>query len=196
MATDREIAGIQHKNIEKVNQQKNPFTIAEEYGKYSKDDLTIDISYKGSKELTKDLQKWCFKLAEKNVGPHYKACSLGWQPKFKQNDMKRPWAKFLIAKCGQENAGYTMFRFDMDYGRSVIYCYELQIDEKYQNKGLGEHFMKCLEKLAKVWQMERIVLTVLTNNDGALRFYKRLGYTVDETSPDDEPSYQIFSKEV
>ena len=56
--------------------------------------------------------------------------------------------------------------------------------------------MKCLEKLAKVWQMERIVLTVLTNNDGALRFYKRLGYTVDETSPDDEPSYQIFSKEV
>jgi len=76
------------------------------------------------------------------------------------------------------------------------FSYELQIDEKYQNKGLGEHLMKCLEKLAKLWQMERVVLTVLTNNDGALRFYKRLGYTVDETSPDDEPSYQIFSKEV
>ena len=75
------------------------------------------------------------------------------------------------------------------------FSYELQIDEKYQNKGLGEHLMKCLEKLANVWQMERVVLTVLTNNDGALRFYNRLGYTVDETSPDDEPSYQIFSKE-
>jgi len=58
MATDREVAGIQHKNIEKVNQQKNPFTIAEENGKYSKDDLSIDITYKSSKELSKDLQKW------------------------------------------------------------------------------------------------------------------------------------------
>lgn len=56
--------------------------------------------------------------------------------------------------------------------------------------------MKCLEKLAKVWQMERVVLTVLSNNDGALRFYNRLGYTVDETNPNDEPAYQIFSKEI
>jgi hypothetical protein len=60
-------------------------------------------------------------LAEKNVGPHYRACSLGWQPKVKQNDMTKTWAKFLIAKINGENAGYAMFRFDMDYGRSVVY---------------------------------------------------------------------------
>lgn len=54
--------------------------------------------------------------------------------------------------------------------------------------------MKALEKLAKVWSMERIVLTLLTNNEGATRFYKRLGYTLDDTSPDDEPAYDIMSK--
>lgn len=114
-----------------------------------------------------------------------------------------------------------MFRFDMDYGRSCIYwyvvffvltkqqdnaiynrylnnyvfrSYELQIDEGYRSKGVGEHLMKALEKMAKIWNMERIVLTLLTNNEGAIRFYKRLEYTLDETSPDDEPAYDIMSK--
>lgn len=122
MATDREIAGVHHKSIEKANQQKNPFTsLAEDFGKYEKDEMKIEIFYKSSKEMSKDLQKWCFKLAEKNVGPYYKACKLGWQPKVKQNDMTKTWAKFLIAKDGNKNAGYAMFRFDMDYGRSVVY---------------------------------------------------------------------------
>ena len=58
MATDREVAGAQHKNIEKANQQKNPFIIAEEYGKYSKDELNIEVIYKSSKEMPKDIQKW------------------------------------------------------------------------------------------------------------------------------------------
>lgn len=56
--------------------------------------------------------------------------------------------------------------------------------------------MKCLEKLAKIWQMERVVLTVLTNNDGAMRFYKRLAYSIDETNPNDETDYVIMSKEI
>ena len=56
--------------------------------------------------------------------------------------------------------------------------------------------MTCLEKMAKVWQMDRVVLTVLTKNEGALRFYKRLAYTIDETNPTDETDYVIMSKEI
>jgi ribosomal protein S18 acetylase RimI-like enzyme len=56
--------------------------------------------------------------------------------------------------------------------------------------------MQCLEKMAKVWQMERVVLTVLTNNDGAMRFYQRLNYVTDEMNPDDEKDYRILSKVV
>jgi ribosomal protein S18 acetylase RimI-like enzyme len=50
--------------------------------------------------------------------------------------------------------------------------------------------------MAKVWQLERVVLTVLCNNDGALRFYKRLGFSVDDTNPSDESAYAIYSKEI
>jgi N-alpha-acetyltransferase 40 len=58
--------------------------------------------------------------------------------------------------------------------------------------------MKALEKLAKVWSLDRVVLTLLTNNEGATRFYKRLGYTLDEMSPSktDETAYEILSKEI
>lgn len=122
MATERELAGVQHKAIEKANQQKNPFTIiSEEYGIYEKEDLKIEIKYFSSKEMSKDLQKFCFKLAERNVGGYYKSCHLGWQPKVKQNDMAKSWAKFLIAYHDKKPVGYTMFRFDMDYGRSCVY---------------------------------------------------------------------------
>jgi N-alpha-acetyltransferase 40 len=58
--------------------------------------------------------------------------------------------------------------------------------------------MKTLEKLSKVWSLDRVVLTLLTNNEGATRFYKRLGYTLDEMSPSkaDETAYEILSKEI
>lgn len=75
------------------------------------------------------------------------------------------------------------------------FSYELQIEEGYQRKGIGEHLMKCLERLAKVWDMERVVLTLLTNNPGARKFYERHGYMRDDTSPDDEKDYEIMSKE-
>lgn len=123
MATEVKLAGSQHKAIEKANQQKNPFAkIADEYEKYQKDDLNISIKYLGAKEMPKDLQKFCFKLAEKNVGEYYKSCSLGWQPKVKQNDMAKSWARFLIAyNDDNKPVGFCQFRFDMDYGRSCVY---------------------------------------------------------------------------
>ena len=122
MATEREVAGTQHKAIEKANQDKNPFAkIAEEYGKYNNENIDFSIKYFSSKEMSKDLQKICFKLTERNVGDYYKTCTLGWQPKIKQTDMGKNWARYLVAYVDNKPVGFTMFRFDMDYGRSVVY---------------------------------------------------------------------------
>ena len=32
---------------------------------------------------------------------------------------------------------YTNFRFDMDYGRRVVYCYQLQVAHDYRRKGVS-----------------------------------------------------------
>lgn len=72
----------------------------------------------------------------------------------------------------------------------------MQVDESSQRKGLGGFMMNALEDMAKYWGMEKIVLTILKNNDDAIKFYNRLGYAVDVSSPDDEENaaYRILSK--
>lgn len=199
MDSDNVDPEIQHKMIEKANHQENPFApIVDLYGVYKKDDLEVKFKCFTKKNIEKSLVKWAFKLTEKNVSSYYNSCALGWTPKVKSNDMNKNWARYLIGYNNENKPiAFSLFRFDFDYGRSCLYCYELQVEQESQRKGLGEFMMSALERMAKIWSMERLVLTILTNNDGAMRFYKRLGYVLDETSPDksDEPSYEILSKE-
>lgn len=102
---------------------------------------------------------------------------MGWQPKVKQADLNKAWARYLIAtdESGHKNLGYCMFRFDFDYGSSVLYCYEMHVDAEYQRKGLGAFLLNAMEVMAKHWEMEKLVLTLLTNNVDAARFYERMG---------------------
>jgi N-alpha-acetyltransferase 40 len=72
----------------------------------------------------------------------------------------------------------------------------MQVDESFQRKGLGGFMMEALEKIARQNNLQKVVLTVLTNNEGGLKFYKRLDYTTDENSPDasENLGYEIMSK--
>lgn len=78
----------------------------------------------------------------------------------------------------------------------IFNSYELQISEKYQGNGIGEFLLKTLEEIAKAWRMEKVILTALTNNERALKFYRNLNYTADKSNPIDEKSYVILSKYV
>lgn len=73
-------------------------------------------------DMDKNLLKWVFKLAERNVGDLYKATTIGWQPKVKQTDLNKPWARYLLVQNSvNQPVAYAMFRFDMDYGYCVLY---------------------------------------------------------------------------
>lgn len=188
----------QQQNIERAQKCINPIDSLSDMTKYQNENLEVSFYTKRKADMDQKIIKWAFKLAETNVGPYYKTCGLGWQPKIKQSDLNKNWARYLVAldKKTKSPIAYSMFRFDLDYGTSVLYCYELHVAEKFQNNGLGTFMMKILEEIARQWKMEKVVLTVLKNDDGALRFYQRLGYTVDETSPDkeDKAEYEIYSK--
>lgn len=56
--------------------------------------------------------------------------------------------------------------------------------------------MLALEKIARHHEMEKFILTVLTNNENGLAFFKGLGFATDDTSPDarEETGYAILSK--
>lgn len=72
-------------------------------------------------DIDKKILKWAFKLAERNVGHLYKATSIGWQPKVKQTDLNKAWARYLLVENNKWPVAYAMFRFDMDYGYCVLY---------------------------------------------------------------------------
>lgn len=84
---------------------------------------TLTAYCKWKADMDAKTLKWAFKLAETNVAPFYKTCALGWQPKQKQSDLNKNWARYIVLseRGTKRPVAYTMFRFDMDYGCSVLY---------------------------------------------------------------------------
>lgn len=113
----------QHRAIEKAGKVKNPLeAIGTENTSYAKDDFQVSIYCKWKADMDSKTLKWAFKLAERNVGPFYKTGPIGWQPKVKQGDLNKNWARYLVAvDKTKKPIAYAMFRFDMDYGNSVVY---------------------------------------------------------------------------
>lgn len=76
------------------------------------------------------------------------------------------------------------------------FSYELQIEKEYQRKGLGRFMINAMERIAKFYEMEKLILTVLSNNTNAIDFFKSMGFIADDTSPSksEATGYEIFSK--
>lgn len=56
--------------------------------------------------------------------------------------------------------------------------------------------LAALEKMTKHYEMEKLILTVLSNNQNARDFFASMGFRTDDSSPDREEStgYEILSK--
>ncbi|KAJ3063997.1 N-alpha-acetyltransferase 40 [Podochytrium sp. JEL0797] len=86
----------------------------------------------------------------------------------------------------------------------VIYCIELQTTPEVRNTGLGTVLMEIQEQTGNLLCLRRSMLTVFKKNDGAMRFYKRLGYSPDRISPSmclsekraGRYSYEIMKKDL
>lgn len=93
---------------------------------------------------------------------------------------------------------YNIFVLFLNLTLFSFPSYEMQIEPSAQRQGLGKHMMLALEQCAKHWKMEKVVLTVLKNNDNAQAFFKAIGYTLDDSSPDvlEKADYEILSKSV
>lgn len=124
----------QHRCIERAAKTKNPFEpFGDDFSKFTMPasatnndpPITLTTYCKWKAQMDAKHLKWAFKLAETNVGPFYKSSSIGWQPKVKQADLNKNWARYFVAvnPTTKLPVAYTMFRFDMDYGCSVLYWY-------------------------------------------------------------------------
>lgn len=84
-----------------------------------------------------------------------------------------------------EIRGFFSFMPTYEDGQAVFYIYEIHLEPKLQGSGLGYVLMDIAESISKnVKGLEMIMLTVFRSNGRARKFYERLGWKMDENSPE------------
>ena len=166
--------------------------------------------------LPENILNSCLDLFEVNMGDLYQNSSWGLNLAEKKEELAHEKARFLIVsgsdqdditsiameKNGENKTlAFSHFRFEVNDDdkptEEVLYLYEIQIDFIAQRNGLGKRIMQIMEIIAMQQKMRKVMLTVFLNNKGALQFYEKLKYTVDETSPslfEEDADYEILSK--
>lgn len=107
-----------------------------------------------------------------------------WDPLSKKEELFNEDSRFIVILDGSTLIAYTMFRFDREESWDVVYCYELQVAEAAQSRGIGNYLVTELCRIAHSSKMSRVMLTVLTANERATNFYLAQGF-LPETSEEE-----------
>jgi len=160
--------------------------------------LPPDARFLTAASLPAPLRAFAVDLVRTTSRAMYEGCPAmgGWDEAALTEELFHPEARFLILFADGAAVAFANFRFDMDDGRRVVYCYHLHVAASHRRRGCGCALMTALEALGGFLQMDLCVLTVFTANAAARAFYQSMGYTPDVTSP--APSsgvgYAILSK--
>lgn len=184
-------------NVTSANKLKDLESLCKELLVYRNNELEVEMYIQRVTDLDKNVLQWAIDLTERNMKLLYETCAWGWNKDRKVEEMMDEGAWYLIAR--EKNGtllAFSHFRFDMDIGDPVLYCYEVQVEAEGRRRGLGQRVLLVLEKLATATRMLCVRLTVLTHNPSASAFFRACGYSLDETSPSKDlvAHYEILSK--
>lgn len=89
----------------------------------------------------------------------------------------RPSAEVVIARIGDEVAGFALFfhNFSTFLGRPGIYLEDLYVRQKFRGQGCGGALLRHLARLALERGCGRLEWAVLNWNVQAIEFYRKLG---------------------
>jgi GNAT superfamily N-acetyltransferase len=90
---------------------------------------------------------------------------------------QRPSAEVVMARIGEEVAGFALFfpNFSTFLARPGIYLEDLYVRQKFRGQGCGEALLRHLAGLALERNCGRLEWSVLDWNVRAIDFYKSLG---------------------
>lgn len=104
---------------------------------YIVDDKELSVEFKRSEELTVELKASLVDLLETNMRQQYEESPAGWDRSEKEAEMFHSSSRHLVLSSGDQLVAFSHFRFDLDYGAEVVYCYEIQIHKHWRRKGIG-----------------------------------------------------------
>ncbi|KAL8721394.1 MAG: hypothetical protein Q9225_001909 [Loekoesia sp. 1 TL-2023] len=167
------------------------------------------VHFESSSTISTDDFNACLTLVASSSANAYAASSIGWSPSKKRKEMNLPDLRYLllvdpsVQNIHTRVQGFLSFMLTYEDGHEVIYCYELHLTPCLQGQGLGKHLMSLMETVGSNAGVEKSMLTVFVENEGAIKFYQKLGYVKDEYSPQPRklrngtvklPTYVILSK--
>ncbi|HEW93855.1 ribosomal-protein-alanine N-acetyltransferase [Candidatus Geothermarchaeota archaeon] len=93
---------------------------------------------------------------------------------------------FLVAETGNKIVGYVMCRIERDVVfqplprfKKVGHIVSIAVLPEYRNKGIGTALMnEVLSRMRRYYDVEYVYLEVRVSNEGAIRFYRRLGFKI------------------
>ncbi|ESO93537.1 hypothetical protein LOTGIDRAFT_56489, partial [Lottia gigantea] len=187
--------------VDAANKLDNPMDSFTVFKKFERNGLHLCIECNRVTDLDESVIDWAFQLTKSNMETLYEDSEWGWKDKDKREEMVDDNAWYLIVRDeGYKPVGFVHFRFDMEYDEEVLYCYEIQLEKNYRNKGLGKFLMQILQLIANKTEMLKVMLTAFKHNkDGFDFFTKIMSFQVDETSPEaslyeESYTYVILSK--
>jgi ribosomal protein S18 acetylase RimI-like enzyme len=95
-----------------------------------------------------------------------------WTPMRVAASIRAPDANVLVACAHQEIAGFAIMR----YGDDDAHLDLLAVTAPYRRVGVARQLLEWLEQCAVVAGIFSVALEVRAANEGAQRFYERMGY--------------------
>ena len=91
--------------------------------------------------------------------------------------------ELYVAKLGDTVIGYVLLKIRKSEGlglvtRKVMQVEELCVDEPLRNQGFGKAMMEDVHALAKAFRCTDLQLGVYPQNDEAVGFYQKCGFTI------------------
>lgn len=179
--------------------------------------LNLHIIHSYSK-LNSEIFDRLMELFELLMRDYYEKSSWGWNESEKLSEFKNKDTRFLIVTKPKKDTspksqilvdtvptnddeivGFLNIRFEIGSSKdeAALYVYELHIHPEFQRQKLGTELMDLCVDLAQVFHMDKIMLTVFRANEEALKFYSKLKFSTDKSSPAvNEADYVILSRKV
>lgn len=173
-----------------------------------------------SKQVGEKIFSRMMDLFESLMKDMYEKSSWGWNRQEKLAEWKHPRTRIVLVT--QEPAdsdstrnitfhqlptdeeldkliGFMCVRFETgaDKSECALYVYELHVHPDYQRQGLGDELMRMARCFGAEFKMDKIMLTSFRSNSTALKFYNKLKFITDKSSPAiNESDYTILSSKI
>lgn len=168
------------------------------------DDEVLSVRLVNARNVTETVFQDLLALFEQNMGELYRNSSWGLDPSAKAAELRHDMARYLLVQTPTNHVvAFMHYRFEYDDDDQpkevVLYVYEIQVDQRFQRRGLGKALMAISEQIAVQAEVAKVMLTVFTKNHDAMEFYKRLNYEIHSSSPSmhkELADYEILSKSI